>query len=57
MDEPLVSVVIPAYRCADTLCRAVDSALAQDVALEVIVLSDGPQEELERVMARYERVP
>lgn len=57
MDEPLVSVVIPAYRCADTLCRAVDSALAQDVALEVIVLSDGPQEELDRVMARYQRVP
>lgn len=57
MDEPLVSVVIPAYRCAGTVCRAVDSALAQNVPLEVIVLSDGPQEALDRVMTRYAGVP
>lgn len=57
MDEPLISVVIPAYRCAGTVCRAVDSALAQDVPLEVIVLSDGPQEALDGVMTRYEGVP
>ena len=33
MSEPLISVVIPAYNCAGAIGRAIDSALAQKVAL------------------------
>lgn len=51
--EPLVSVVIPAYRCADTIAEAVDSALRQDVPLEIIVVSEDADGEIARVMERY----
>ena len=36
-----VSVVIPVYNGADTLGTALDSALAQDVSLEILVVDDG----------------
>lgn len=35
-----VSVIIPAYRCAATLRQAIDSALFQEVPLEILVLDD-----------------
>ena len=54
MSEPLISVVIPAYNCAGVIGRAIDSALAQKVALEVLVLDDGSSDGLEAVMAGYE---
>lgn len=54
MREPLISVVIPAYNCAGVIGRAIDSALAQNVALEILVLDDGSSDELEAVMAGYE---
>lgn len=54
MSEPLISVVIPAYNCAGVIGRAIDSALAQKVALEILVLDDGSSDELEAVMAGYE---
>lgn len=54
MREPLISVVIPAYNCADVIGSAIDSALAQSVALEILVLDDGSSDELEAVMAGYE---
>lgn len=62
----LVSVVIPAYRCADTICQAVDSALAQELSsseksasawkqpLEILVLNDQSPDALDDVMKRYE---
>ena len=40
MNKPLVSVVIPAYNCAGTIGRAIDSALNQDVELEVILVDE-----------------
>lgn len=50
---PLVSVVMPAYRCADTIIRAIDSALIQDVPLEIIVLNDCSPDHLDKVMEKY----
>lgn len=54
MEKPIVSVVIPAYRCAQTICCAVDSALSQNVPLEVIVVANDPDDALARAMKRYE---
>ena len=54
MSEPLISVVIPAYNCAGVIGRAIDSALAQKVALEILVLDDGSSDGLEAVVAGYE---
>lgn len=54
MEKPLVSVVIPAYRCGGTLASAIDSVRAQDVACEVLVVDDCSGEDLESVLARYQ---
>lgn len=53
MREVLVSVIIPAYNCAKTVQKAIDSALSQDVSLEVLVLNDCSKESLEEVMQPY----
>ncbi len=55
--EPLVSVVIPACRCADTIGRAIDSALAQEVPLEILVLNDASPDDLDTVMEKYRGNP
>ena len=55
--KPSVSVVIPAYNCAGTIGTAVDSALAQDAVLEVIVINDRSPEDLSAVMAKYADEP
>lgn len=51
--EVTVSVIMPAYRCEKTIGQAVDSALAQKVPLEVIVLNDQSPDALDAVMERY----
>lgn len=53
VQRPLVSVVIPAYNCSRTLGQAIDSALAQEVSLEILVLDNGGTEDLTGVMERY----
>lgn len=53
MNKPLVSVIIPAYRCRKTLPEAIDSALIQNVDLEVLVLNDGLPEDLDDIMESY----
>ena len=55
--QPLVSVVIPAYRCAETLPLSVNSALAQDVPLEVLVIDDCPDAPVDQVMEQYREDP
>lgn len=53
--EPVVSVVMPAYRCAGTISRAIDSALAQKVPLEVLVINDCSPDDLDLVMEQYQK--
>ncbi|MCD7737116.1 MAG: exopolysaccharide biosynthesis polyprenyl glycosylphosphotransferase [Lachnospiraceae bacterium] len=54
-EQPLVSVIIPAYRCAHTIRRAIDSALAQEVPVEILVLDDCSPDNLHSVMRKYRR--
>lgn len=54
MDELLVSVIIPVHNCAKYVCQAIDSALVQEVPLEILVIDDGSTDDLDRVMARYQ---
>lgn len=56
-EDVLVSVIIPAYNCAATVGRAIDSALAQSVPLEILVLDDRSQDSLDEVMEQYSQVP
>lgn len=52
----LVSVVIPAYQCSDSICQALDSVFAQTFTnFEVILVNDGSPDtsELERVLQPY----
>ena len=55
-EQPLVSVIIPAYNAAEFIGDALDSVFAQTFwAFEVIVINDGSPdtEQLERVVERY----
>lgn len=52
-ETPLVSVIMPAYRCAKTVGQAIDSVLEQEVPLELIVVNDCSPEALDTVMAPY----
>lgn len=53
MDDILVSVVIPAYNCAKLITKALDSALIQDVPMEILVINDCSTDDLDRVMQTY----
>lgn len=54
---PLISVIIPVYSGTHLLSRAIDSALCQEVPLEVIVINDCSPENVDTVMVPYlERV-
>lgn len=56
-DEPIVSVVMPAYRCAATIEKAIQSVLIQSVPLELIVINDQSPDELDEIMKRFEADP
>ena len=53
----MVSVVIPAYNSAHRIHLALDSALAQDVPLEIIVINDCSPDNLDEVMEKYLQFP
>ena len=57
MSRPLVSVIMPAYNCIATVGAAIDSALAQEVPLEVIVVDDCSPQDLTEVLAPYREDP
>ena len=52
-----VSVIIPAYRCSSTLRQAIDSALIQEVPLEILVLDDCSGEDIEGIVKEYGEEP
>ena len=55
--DVLVSVIMPAWNCAGTIRKAIDSVLAQDIPLELIVVNDTSPDELDAVMQRYVSYP
>lgn len=57
MDEVLVSVIMPAYNCTQYIRQALDSALAQDVPMEILVLNDCSLDDLDSVMLEYAHQP
>ena len=57
MDELLVSVIIPVHNGTKYVCQAIDSALVQDVPLEILVIDDGSKDNLDQVMERYRCEP
>lgn len=56
-EKIVVSVVIPVHNAADTIKEALDSALAQGIDLEVIVVDDASGDHLNKVMAGYSDNP
>lgn len=54
MNLPKVSVIIPAYNCAELISKAIDSALLQNIPLEVIVINDCSKDHLDDVMRKYQ---
>lgn len=48
-----VSTVIPAYNAAGFVGRAIDSALAQGLAQQIIVVDDGSTDDTARVVSAY----
>ncbi|MDO5345617.1 MAG: glycosyltransferase family 2 protein [Lachnospiraceae bacterium] len=57
LEKPLVSVVIPVHNGAGTLPAALDSALAQEVSVEILVIDDCSTDGLEAVKVKYAADP
>lgn len=57
MKNVLVSVIIPAFNCTAYIEKALDSALAQDISLEIIVINDCSADNLDDLMLRYKKYP
>lgn len=57
MDQPLVSVIIPAYNCAGTIGDTLESVLRQRVSMEILVINDCSPDQLDETMAAYRDNP
>ena len=57
MEEILVSVIVPAYNSAHFIRQALDSALAQEVPMEILVIDDCSQDNLPEVIKEYRQYP
>ena len=57
MDDPLVSVIMPAFNCQDYICEAIDTILKQNYKNIEIIVVDGSTDNTKRLLERYgERV-
>lgn len=55
LERPKVSVIVPAYNSADTLCRAVESVLCQtERRFEIVLVEDASTDDTLRVARRLE---
>lgn len=53
--KPLVSVVVPFYKRADWLIKAIDSIYAGTYKyFEIIVVNDGSEEDIDNILKRYD---
>ena len=52
-ETPLVDVILPAYNGSSVIRKALDSALAQDVPLRVIVVDDGSTDDSAEIARSY----
>ncbi len=50
---PFVSVIMPVYNGSAYIAKAIESALLQEVPLEIIVIDDGSTDSLEDVLKKY----
>ena len=51
--DGLISVIIPAYNCEKYIGLAIESALAQDVSIEILVLNDCSQDGTDEMIRAY----
>lgn len=49
----MVSVIIPVHNGADTIAKAIDSVLIQEVPLEIIIIDDGSTDHLAEALSPY----
>lgn len=49
----MISIIIPSYNQQEYLCDAIDSALAQTVPCEIIVIDDGSTDDSLEIARRY----
>ena len=57
LSDILVSVIIPAYNCAPYIAQSIDSALAQKVPMEIIVINDCSTDSTEEEILKYTSNP
>lgn len=55
--NPIVSVVMPTYNCAQYIQKAIDSVLIQDVPLELIIVDDCSGDNTEQLLLKYAEYP
>jgi glycosyltransferase involved in cell wall biosynthesis len=54
MTKALVSIIIPAYNAADTICASIDSALTQSYTdIEIIIVDDGSTDKTANICRHY----
>ena len=56
-EDYLISVIIPAYNCEKYICQAVDSALIQQVSMEIIIIDDCSTDATGEVLKKYASNP
>ena len=49
MEQVDISVIMPAYNCEQYIGRAIESVLAQDVSLELIIINDCSKDDTEEM--------